>query len=145
MHASNNFLAVSTLASVFEHDRDPGPMPQANTIGLRTQIVAFSTSALVAVVIFGIAAWRWTQSSDTVLPDGPVYQNGRIAGSAVGVRADREGRIHFAEIIDADPLLQQLGKFEYGGATLSISTIQIVRHPESGSGVRFLRVVARAN
>jgi hypothetical protein len=119
-------------------------MAKQHTTQLRTQAVGFAVSALVAFAIFGTAAWWWTRPPGTPLPDGPVYQSGRIVGMAVGVRSVGAGQVHFAEITDADGLLQRLGKFEYFGSSLSISTIEIVRHPETGSGVRLLRVVAKA-
>jgi hypothetical protein len=109
---------------------------------LRAQLIGFAVSALVALVIFGTTAWWWTSTRETALPDGDLYQNGKIVGRAVGVRSDRAGQVHFAEIADADALLK-LGKFQYGASTLSINTIQIVHYPQSGSGVRLVRVTAR--
>jgi hypothetical protein len=117
-------------------------MSKHNTQRLHPGLVGFATSATIAIVIAALAAW-WTQNRDLVLPDGPVYQNGRIVGRALGVTSPGSGRVHFAEIADADALLQ-FGKFQYGELTLSISAILRVQHPESGSGARLLRVTAKA-
>jgi hypothetical protein len=109
-------------------------------------VIGFAISAVVAFVVFGTAAWWWTRSEGTALPDGPLYQNGRVVGSAVGARSVGAGRVHFAEIVDAEAqALLQSGKFWYAGFTLSISTIQIVHYPESGNRVRLLRVTASAD
>ena len=140
MHAGKNCLAIGPLASVSRRDLEP--MSDQRTIRLRTEVIGFTASAFVVLLIAALAAWWWTHSREAILPDGDIYQNGRIVGRAVGVRSDRAGQIHFAEIANADALLN-FGKFQYGGATLSIHTIQIVRYPESGPGVRLLRVTAR--
>jgi hypothetical protein len=105
--------------------------------------IGFAASAIIAIAIAAVAAW-WTQNRDIVLPDGPVYQNGKVVGRAVGVTSPGAGRVHFAEITDADALLN-FGKFQYGQSSLSISAIQRVQYPESGSGVRLLRVTAKAD
>jgi hypothetical protein len=120
-------------------------MPKQRTRQLRSQAIGFAVSALVALVIFGAAAWWWTRGQGAVLPNGPVYQNGRVVGSAVGVRSVGAGRIHFAEIADAEAAsILQFGKFQYGELSFSISAIQIVHYAESGTRVRLLRVTAQA-
>jgi hypothetical protein len=119
-------------------------MPDQRTRRLRVEAIGVATSAIVVLSISGLVAWSWVKSRETVLPDGPLYQNGKVVGKAVGVRSVGAGQIHFAEITDADALLD-FGKFQYRDSTLSISTIQIVRYPESGTGARLLRVTARAD
>jgi hypothetical protein len=114
-----------------------------HTQRLHPGLVGFASSAIIAFVIAALAAW-WTQSREVVLPDGPVYQNGKVVGRAVGVTSPGSGRVHFTEITDADALLK-LGKFQYGDSTLSISAILRVQYPESGGGARLLRVTARAD
>jgi hypothetical protein len=121
-------------------------MSKQHTRQLRAQLTGFAVSAVVAFVLFGTAAWWWTRDQGTALPDGPLYQNGKVVGSAVGVRSVGAGRIHFAEITDGEAhALLQSGKFQYGEFTLSISTIQNVHYPESGNRVRLLRVTASAD
>jgi hypothetical protein len=117
-------------------------MPQQHTERLHPGLVGFASSAIIAFVIAALAAW-WTQSREIALPDGPVYQNGKVVGRAVGVTSPGSGRVNFAEIADADALLN-FGKFQYGDSTLSISAILRVQYPESG-GARLLRVTARAD
>jgi hypothetical protein len=118
-------------------------MSKQHTGRLHPGLVGFAGSAVIAFVMAGLAAW-WAQSRDIVLPDGPVYQNGRIVGRALGVTSPGSGRVHFAEIADADALLD-FGKFQYREFTLSISAILRVQHPESGGGARLLRVTAKAD
>jgi hypothetical protein len=145
MRKTNDCLALSPLASLHWRDLDPMPMSKQPTRQLRTQLIGFGVSALVAFVIFGTAAWWWTRSPGTALPDGPVYMNGRVVGSAVGVRSVGAGRIQFAEIADADAeAMLRFGRYQYGEFTFSISTIQIVHYPQTGSRVRLLRVTAQA-
>jgi hypothetical protein len=118
-------------------------MSKHHTQRLHPGLVGFASSAIIVLVIAALAAW-WTQNRDLALPDGPVYQNGRIVGRALGVTSPGAGRVHFAEIADADALLD-FGKFQYGEFTLSISAILRVQHPGSGGGARLLRVTAKAD
>jgi hypothetical protein len=119
------------------------PMSKQPTRQLRAQAVGLGVSALVAFTIFGAAAWWWTRT--VVLPNGPVYHNGRVVGSAIGVKSLGAGRIHFAEIADAEAeAMLKFGKYQYGAYTFSISAIQLVRYPETGNRVRLLRVDAKA-
>lgn len=109
---------------------------------LRAEMIGFAVFAFVVVLAAGLVAQWWTEGRETALPDGPVFQNGKLVGRAVGVKSVGKSEIHFAEISDADALLKS-GKFQYGGSTLSINAIQNVRYAQSGGGVRLLRVVTR--
>ena len=114
-----------------------------HTRHLRGQVIGFGVSALVALVIFGTAAWWWTRT--VALPDGPVYHHGRVVGTAMGVKSLGAGRIYFAEIVDAEAeAMLKFSTYQYGGYTFSISAIELVRYPESGNRVRLLRVDAKA-
>src|SRR5829696_5053535 len=104
-------------------------MSKQHTGRLHPGLVGFASSAIIAFVIASAAAW-WTQSREIVLPDGPVYQNGKVVGRAVGVTSPGSGRVNFVEIADGDALLQ-FGKFQYGEFTLSINAILRVQYPES--------------